>query len=82
MYVYSSSPSLSLSLSHTHTDGISSSDVEAVYTNVKRSDYITFDNSPADPEVNRIDYSEFCQALVMVALYRSVVRVCQLQLHV
>lgn len=29
-------------------------------------------NTVSDPEANRLDYSEFCQALVAIAMYKSV----------
>ena len=95
-------------------EGVSVEDVQSVFLNVKRSEYITCQhsnncrrgwrlakgvgegleryhhhpltssslcvlffslsdgNTVSDVEANRLDYSEFCQALVAVAMYKSV----------
>jgi len=52
-------------------ENLSLDDVQHVFVNTKRSDYICVDNPPTDPEMSRLDYGEYCQALVEVALYKN-----------
>jgi len=52
-------------------EGLALEDVATVMGNVKRSEYITSDNPPSDPEQSRLDYSEFCQAMVAVGMYKN-----------
>ena len=53
-------------------EGVSADDITVLYANVKRAAYVTHDNPPTDPEASRLDYAEFCQAMVAVAMYKSV----------
>jgi len=52
-------------------EGVSVEDLYTVISNIKRGDYLTYDNSAAEPETARLDYGEFCQAMVGVALYKN-----------
>jgi hypothetical protein len=52
-------------------EGVSADDITVLYANVKRAAYVTHDNPPTDPEASRLDYAEFCQAMVAVAMYKS-----------
>lgn len=52
-------------------EGLSVDDVQAVFVNVKRSEYLSVDNEASENELSRMDYSEFCQALVTLATYKN-----------